>query len=308
MADSHSITDLITRHQQDLNFSRLTEIRPGSLSAETTKTYWIGEYTPGHPHPIEIISPQQFPLFKRELTTSTFLHNGIDDATTPRLLIFCEDQNCAPEMLFQLQKLGIAAVRTPLNAKIILRKLAYSLVQDNLQQTQHGVMLSILNHGVFLRGDSGTGKSAIALELIARGHSLVCDDAPLLHRLPALQQVYALCPPLLADLLEVRALGILNVCKLFGPTASAGLMPVQLVIELIDSFIPTVEQRLHPFTARTSILGVDIPLTYLPVHHTANLALLVETVTKNHILYNKGYDAGAILMQQQRQLLHRQSV
>ena len=41
----------------------------------------------------------------------------------------------------------------------------------------HGVFLNIYGKGVIIKGDSGIGKSEIALELIKRGHQLIADDA-----------------------------------------------------------------------------------------------------------------------------------
>ena len=40
----------------------------------------------------------------------------------------------------------------------------------------HGVLLSIYGKGILLTGESGTGKSEIALELIRRGYKLVEND------------------------------------------------------------------------------------------------------------------------------------
>lgn len=39
----------------------------------------------------------------------------------------------------------------------------------------HGVFLNIYGKGVIIKGDSGIGKSEIALELVKRGHLLVAD-------------------------------------------------------------------------------------------------------------------------------------
>ena len=126
--------------------------------------------------------------------------------------------------------------------------------------------------------------------------------------LPGSEQVYAVCPPLLADMLEVYALGIFNLGKLFGPKATTALMPLHLVIELVETVTATPQQCLQPFTGRTNILGVAIPYMQIPVNYPVNLALLVETVTKNHVLYKEGYDASDILIQRQQQLLNQQTV
>ncbi len=60
--------------------------------------------------------------------------------------------------------------------------------------SMHGVFMDVLGLGVLIAGESGLGKSELALELISRGHGLVADDvvdfarvAPDAHRgaLPA---------------------------------------------------------------------------------------------------------------------------
>ena len=43
--------------------------------------------------------------------------------------------------------------------------------------TVHGVFMDVLGLGVLITGESGLGKSELALELISRGHGLVADDA-----------------------------------------------------------------------------------------------------------------------------------
>ena len=40
----------------------------------------------------------------------------------------------------------------------------------------HGVLVDVYGVGVLIMGESGIGKSEVALELIKRGHRLVTDD------------------------------------------------------------------------------------------------------------------------------------
>lgn len=308
MADPYTIDELIADHSQDLTLSWLTHSRPGALSSPATMQYWIGEYHPEQHHLIEIVHRDNYSQLSQSLAHGGFyLAAGLETAR-PNLLIFTEDLACDYATLQAIQKLGIAALHTPMQATFILRELAYALAQSGTHAAQHGVMLSIFDQGVLLTGASGLGKSAIALELISRGHRLIADDAPLMHRLPTATQVFALCPPLLADFLEVRTLGILNIGKLFGPHACAALAPVQLVIELVETLSLNADKRLQPYSGRTSILGMDIPCLQLPVSHVTNLAVLVETATKNHVLYTEGYDANASLAQRQQELINKQPV
>jgi HPr kinase/phosphorylase len=305
MADSYSLDALIGAHQQALSFSWLTPSPDDALSATADMTYWLGEYAPQRQHAIEIIVQQNLSLFAQALQQNRIYSDPTVADARPQLIIFADSVPCDPQIQANLQAHGLAAVCSPAPAKLILRELAYTLAQAGLQQTRHGVMLSIYDRGIFLTGRSGIGKSALALELLTRGHRLVADDAPLFHRLSQHARVYALCPPLLADFLEVRALGILDVCKLFDAQASAVLMPVDLIIELVDSLHLSAEQRLQPYARRANILGVDIPSPQIPINHSANLALIVETLTKNHVLYQAGDDAGVSLSQRQQQTLYQ---
>ena len=76
--------------------------------------------------------------------------------------------------------------------------------------TSHGVFLDVLGMGVLITGDSGVGKSELALELISRGSGLVADDVVELYRIGP-ETIEGRCPTLLRDFLEVRGLGVLNI-------------------------------------------------------------------------------------------------
>ncbi len=62
--------------------------------------------------------------------------------------------------------------------------------------TTHGVLLDVLGVGVLITGDSGAGKSELALELVSRGSGLVADDVVELYRIGP-ETVEGRCPTLL---------------------------------------------------------------------------------------------------------------
>ncbi len=70
----------------------------------------------------------------------------------------------------------------------------------------HASCVALRGAGVLLLGDSGTGKSDLALRLIHEGWSLVADDRTVL----SLKQgrIVAAAPTTINGLLEVRGLGI----------------------------------------------------------------------------------------------------
>jgi serine kinase of HPr protein (carbohydrate metabolism regulator) len=63
--------------------------------------------------------------------------------------------------------------------------------------------------GVLIMGESGSGKSDVALRLIAMGARLLSDDQTALFAYEG--DIYAEAPPSLAGMIEVRGVGILNV-------------------------------------------------------------------------------------------------
>lgn len=83
--------------------------------------------------------------------------------------------------------------------------------------------MAINGAGVLILGPSGSGKSALALELMALGASLVSDDRTVL----AARQgtLYASPPPTIAGLIEARGVGLLRALH----TADA---PLSLAIDL----------------------------------------------------------------------------
>ncbi|MCC6917354.1 HPr(Ser) kinase/phosphatase [Nitrosomonas sp.] len=158
--------------------------------------------------------------------------------------------------------------------------------------TRHGVLLDVLGMGVMITGESGVGKSELALELISRGHGLVADDVVELHRIGP-ETLEGQCPPLLRDFLEVRGLGMLNIRTIFGETAVRRHKNMKLIVHLektIGSSINAYE-RLPLSNLNEVILNVSIRKVIIPVAAGRNLAVLVEAAVRNYILQLRGIDS-----------------
>ena len=69
----------------------------------------------------------------------------------------------------------------PCSAVIDLRIYLAARLADTI--SMHGVFAGCLGMGVLITGDSGVGKSKLALELISRGHGLVADDVEEMARI-----------------------------------------------------------------------------------------------------------------------------
>ena len=167
----------------------------------------------------------------------------------------------------------------------------------------HGVFMDVLGMGVLITGDSGVGKSELALELVSRGHGLVADDVVELARI-APATLEGRCPGMLRDYLEVRGLGLLNIRTIFGETASRRKMKLKLIVHLARPLSGVDAPRL-PLDAQTQeILGVPIRKVLVPVAAGRNLAVLLEAAVRNTILQLRGIDSmEEFVARQQRALL-----
>ncbi|GAO38439.1 putative HPr kinase/phosphorylase [Sphingomonas changbaiensis NBRC 104936] len=87
----------------------------------------------------------------------------------------------------------------------------------------HASCVAIDGRAVLITGESGAGKSDLALRLIDRGAALVSDDQVRLNAVDG--QLIAAAPDTIAGQIEVRGLGIMAM-------AHRSPMPVSLLIEL----------------------------------------------------------------------------
>jgi HPr kinase/phosphorylase len=157
------------------------------------------------------------------------------------------------------------------------------------QRTVHGVFVEVSGMGVLLLGDSGVGKSEAALELIERGHRLVCDDAVDIRCVSGNTLLGKPVNPTLGHHLEVRGIGIINVAQLFGVSAIQFQKEIEMVIEL-EIWDPNKEyERLGTKDQGTEILGVRMPSMKIPVKPGRNIAILIETAVMNHRLKQMGF-------------------
>ncbi|MCK6390913.1 MAG: HPr(Ser) kinase/phosphatase [Azonexus sp.] len=166
----------------------------------------------------------------------------------------------------------------------------------------HGVYMDVLGMGVLITGDSGVGKSELALELISRGHGLVADDVVEMARI-APTTIEGRCPGMLRDFLEVRGLGLLNIRTIFGETASRRKMKLKLIVHLQKTMAAADAPRL-PLDAQTQeILGVPIRKVVIPVAAGRNLAVLLEAAVRNTILQYRGIDSMQDFMERQQRMM-----
>lgn len=220
----------------------------------------------------------------------------------PAAVFLSDDLTPDVELIEAANKSKTPLILTPVSDTQLLAHLNYHLSIALAERTTlHGVFLEVLGMGVLLTGNASVGKSELALELVNRGARLVADDAPEFSRI-APDIIEGRCPPLLQDFLEVRGLGIINIRAMYGDSAIKRNKYLRLMVKLVpmDPVALSGMDRLAGTYATSNVLGLDIPEVTVPVAPARNLAILVETAVRNHIMRLKGYDAAADFTQRQR--------
>ena len=156
----------------------------------------------------------------------------------------------------------------------------------------HGVLLEVLGMGVLITGDSGVGKSELALELISRGSGLIADDVVELYRIGP-ETIEGRCPELLKDFLEVRGLGVLDIRTIFGEAALRPRKNVKLIVRLERpaGFDAAPTERLPLKPGSEKLMDVEIRKVTIPVAAGRNLAVLTEAAVRNYVLQLRGFDS-----------------
>jgi HPr kinase/phosphorylase len=229
-------------------------------------------------------------------------------ASRPAALIVTKDQSVPSDLREVAEETDTPLWQSARRGHELLTYLQYHLARTLAPRvTLHGVFLEVFSIGVMITGESGSGKSELALELISRGHRLVADDATE-FTLIAPDVIDGACPELLQDLLEVRGLGVLNIREMFGHTAVKPSKYLRLVVHLkplhegddADGMI-----RLTGDVGRRDVLDVAVPMITIPVAPGRNLAVLVEAAVRNHVLRSKGIDPSQTFIDRQAHQLRR---
>ncbi|MDH5834380.1 HPr(Ser) kinase/phosphatase [Luteimonas kalidii] len=219
----------------------------------------------------------------------------------PLALVISKNQPCPEDLRRAAEETQTPLWISPKRGHELLNHLQYHLARALAPRvTLHGVFMEVYSIGVLITGESGSGKSELALELITRGHRLVADDAPEFTQI-APDVLDGTCPDLLQDLLELRGLGVLNIRQMFGDTAVKRNKYLRLIVHLSR---PNAEPTLHEdgMVRLTGDLGIrrvldlDVPMITLPVMPGRNLAVLTEAATRTHILRAKGIDPAAAFL------------
>lgn len=133
----------------------------------------------------------------------------------------------------------------------------------------HCSVVEIGNDGILIEGDSGAGKTSLAMGLIETFNNLnissklVSDDQAILSIVEG--SLIAKAPKPIAGKVEIRGFGI--ACVPFVQNAK-----ISLIVKLIED--EKIERM--PEVETTKLHGVSIPLLNLPMRHEAQSIRIVK--------------------------------
>ena len=179
-------------------------------------------------------------------------------------IVICKGHPC-PEVLKNIaDERNFPIFQTEMITGVVSSELMNTLEEKLARETlMHGVFLNIHGKGVIIKGDSGIGKSEIALELVKRGHLLVADDAVELYRIGQ---------------------------KIVG---KADRNDVDLVIQL-ERWVPSREYTrvgVEENDISEDVLGIKIPKIVVPVSSGRSMSVIIEAAVMNMRLRDVGIDS-----------------
>ncbi|MDA8420760.1 MAG: HPr(Ser) kinase/phosphatase [Pseudomonadota bacterium] len=255
-----------------------------------------------HPNRVQVLGSAET-QYLRKLTAAK-RRQAVQDlcsCPTTAVVVVANNEKVPADLRAASESMNLPLFSSPLPSPNLIDRLQHYLAAALAAHiTLHGVYLEVLGVGVLLTGESGMGKSELALELLSRNHRLIADDAVEFYRTGP-DVLLGRSPSILRDFLEVRGLGILNVRAMFGETSVRTEKTLRLIVHLEQlkrRRLGNID-RLQAEQKTRRILDVEVPEVVLYVAPGRNLAVLVEVATRSHILRMRGINPLADIMKRQ---------
>jgi HPr kinase/phosphorylase len=303
-----SVAQLFEHHRERLQLLRVSGNLDAQISVNrdnASPADLVGHLNLIHPDRIQVIGAPEIDWATQQHTVRVSRHMQEIIAAHPPAFIVADGCAIPAPVREACEASDTALFATPQSAAVVIDLLRIWLSRQLAETIElHAVMMDVLGMGVLITGDSGVGKSELALELISRGHGLVADDIVEIARV-APNTLEARCPPMLRDFLEVRGLGVLNIRTVFGETACRRKMPLKLIVNLMRpqrGAAPEIDRL--PLGAEThEILGVPVRKVNIPVAAGRNLGVLLEAAVRSTILLLRGIDSTQEFVERHKQAL-----
>ncbi len=215
----------------------------------------------------------------------------------PPAIIIARNLEPSEAIVKSAEKNGVPILRSAETTSAISASLITFLNAELAPRiTRHGVLVEVYGEGVLLIGDSGVGKSEIAIELIKRGHRLIADDAVEIRRVSN-RTLVGTSPANIRHFIELRGIGIINARRIFGMGAVKLTEKIDMVINMEQWDTEKVYDRIGMDNTYTEIMGIQVPIMTIPVKPGRNLAIIIEVAAMNNRQKKMGYNAAQELLQ-----------
>ncbi len=213
-----------------------------------------------------------------------------------------------PEPFLELAvEAGIPVLRTPQPTTEFMRVLSSNLEELFAPTTNvHGSLVDVYGVGLLFTGRSAIGKSEVALDLLERGHRLVADDVVMIQK-RARNVIIGRGNELLRHCMEIRGIGIIDVQAIFGIRAVRAQKRVEVEVHLKEWEKKEDYERLGLEDRTTDILGVEIPLSVIPLFPGKNITVIAETIAMNYLVKAYGYNPAEHFNDRLQELLRRKA-
>ena len=291
--------NIIESHSERLKLKWAAGASGSERSLEAPDARWSGMALVGylntvHANRVQIIGPGELEyLAQLDQQHSTTTISRIFHQPRTALILVSDGLEISQNLLEIADGAEMPLMVSQFPAPELIYHLQFYLARAlSPKSSMHGVLLSVMGHGVLITGESGIGKSELALELISKGHHLVADDAVTIRRTSP-EHLEGFCNPKFSHFLEVRGLGILNIREMFGEAATRMAKRIELIVNLqrMDPQKLGSMDRLRQEQNYREILGIQVPEITIPVTSGRNLSVMIEAAVRNQILVGRGYNA-----------------
>ena len=205
-------------------------------------------------------------------------------------IVFCRDLPVAEEYKKVSKEMGIPILRSDKDTSSFSAECTRWLkVKLAPRISIHGVLLDIYGEGVLITGESGIGKSEVALELIHRGHRLVSDDVVEIKKISDAELIGS-APEITRHFIELRGIGIIDAKTLFGVESVKNNQKIDLVIKLEEWNKDQEYDRMGLEETYIEYLGNKVVCHQIPIRPGRNVAIICESAAVNYRQKKMGYN------------------
>ena len=216
---------------------------------------------------------------------------GSEQHAKPPCIVFCRDLWIEEELIQAATKYQVPLLRTKKATNSFMAEVIRWLnVELAPRCSVHGVLLDLYGEGVLIMGESGIGKSEVALELIHRGHRLVSDDVVEIKRVSDASLI-GTAPDITRHFIELRGIGIIDAKTLFGVESVKNEQEINLVIKLEEYNKNQEYDRLGLEEQYIEFLGNKVVCHSIPIRPGRNVAIICESAAVNYRQKKMGYNA-----------------